>query len=140
MLFRKDGEKTGHTHPFFPAAQLHNASLLKAPPHSGEGGLMTSNTAAAIQERKQPEPRSAFLEVFEKEQDNGSSSFVRYIADQHEPSTERNRQRRESVFTTPFTICIERARYFTESYKETDSHRDLEVRPESNRILRTYYR
>lgn len=83
---------------------------------------------AAIQERKQPEPRSEFLEAFDKEQDNGSSSssrFVRYIADRHEPSTEHNRQRRESVFTTPFTICIERARYFTESYKETEGQLPL---------------
>ncbi len=64
--------------------------------------------------------QSKFIEALEKSLGNGSTDFVRYIADQPQPSTERNRRRREAFFGTQFSICIERARYFTESFKQTE--------------------
>jgi formate C-acetyltransferase len=64
--------------------------------------------------------RSRFIEALEESLTTGSTGFVKHIAAQREPSTERNRNRREAFFTAPFSICIERARYYTESFKQTE--------------------
>jgi pyruvate formate-lyase/glycerol dehydratase family glycyl radical enzyme len=64
--------------------------------------------------------RSRFLAALEEARGNGNTGFVKYIAEQPGPSTARNRKRREAFFNTPFSICIERARSFTESFKATE--------------------
>jgi len=63
---------------------------------------------------------SRFIAALEEAMGNGNTEFVRFIAEQPGPSTERNRRRREAFFHTPFSICVERARYFTESFRETE--------------------
>ena len=64
--------------------------------------------------------RSRFIEALEESLGNGSTDFVKFIAEQTGPSTERNRRRREAFFNTQFSICVERARYFTESFSQTE--------------------
>jgi formate C-acetyltransferase len=61
-----------------------------------------------------------FLAALEEDLKTGGTGFVRSIAQQPGPSTERNRRRREAFFNTPFSICIERARFFTESFRSTE--------------------
>ena len=63
---------------------------------------------------------SKFIAALEKGPGNGSTEFVKLIAEQAEPTTERNRRRRDAFFATPFSICIERARYYTQSFKQTE--------------------
>jgi formate C-acetyltransferase len=49
-----------------------------------------------------------------------SPDFFRHIATQDGPTTERNHRRREAFFRTEFSVCIERARCYTESFKNTE--------------------
>ena len=71
--------------------------------------------------RETPASQSArFIEAMEKGIGNGSLEFAKLIAQHGEPSTERNRLRREAFFDTQFSVCIERARYYTESFKSTE--------------------
>ncbi|NQU07307.1 MAG: formate C-acetyltransferase/glycerol dehydratase family glycyl radical enzyme [Candidatus Abyssubacteria bacterium] len=81
---------------------------------------MTPATKTAQDNTAATSPRSEFIEALEKSPGDGSTDFVRFIAGQPEPSTERNRLRREAFFNTQFSICVERARYFTESFKQTE--------------------
>ena len=70
--------------------------------------------------------RSAeFLKALENGIGNGATDFATLIAEQGEPSTERNRLRREAFFGTQFSICTERARYYTESFKSTEGEPQL---------------
>ncbi|UCD57596.1 MAG: pyruvate formate lyase family protein, partial [Candidatus Hydrogenedentota bacterium] len=64
--------------------------------------------------------RSRFIEALEESLKDARTDFVKYIAERPEPSTERNRRRRDAFFDSPFSICIERARYFTQSFKRTE--------------------
>ncbi|GAB4345467.1 MAG: formate C-acetyltransferase/glycerol dehydratase family glycyl radical enzyme [Candidatus Abyssubacteria bacterium] len=77
-------------------------------------------TTTAKPGRKTENRRSRFIEAFEASFGNGHTDYIKYIAEQDGPSTERNRQRRDAFFNTPFSICIERARYFTESFMQTE--------------------
>jgi len=81
---------------------------------------MTPATKTATDKTTATSPRPDFIEALKKSLGNGSTDFVRFIAEQPQPSTERNRRRREAFFNTQFSICIERARYFTESFKQTE--------------------
>ncbi|MBW1849334.1 MAG: hypothetical protein JRJ27_19910, partial [Deltaproteobacteria bacterium] len=62
----------------------------------------------------------SFINVFDRLTVERINDFIHLIALQGKPSTERNRGRREAFFDTPFSICIERARYYTESFKDTE--------------------
>ncbi len=86
---------------------------------------MTATTTVEWAEGKGTERRSRFLTALEESGGNGNTAFVKWIAEQSGPSTERNRRRREAFFNTPFSICIERARYFTESFEETEGEPQL---------------
>ncbi|MBI5118593.1 hypothetical protein HZA56_19160 [Candidatus Poribacteria bacterium] len=86
--------------------------------------MVTGNT---VSERK-----SRFIEAFEESLANGLTDFVKFIAEQCETSTERNRRRRDVFFNTPFSICIERARYFTDSFKQTEGE------PQALRMAKAY--
>src|SRR5512135_2940007 len=81
---------------------------------------MASSSAVVLRERMTTDRQSVFIESLEKSLMDGSTDFVQFIAGQGEPSTDRNRQRREAFFTVPFSICIERARYFTRSFSRTE--------------------
>ena len=81
---------------------------------------MTTTAQADQKKTSTTTGKSRFIETLEEGLKNGSSDFIRFIAEQSEPSTKLNRQRREAFFTTQFSICIERARYFTESFKQTE--------------------
>ena len=81
---------------------------------------MTPATKTAQDKNTEVSQRSEFIEALEKSMGNGGTDFVRLIAEQAQPSTGRNRKRREAFFNTQFSICIERARYFTESFKQTE--------------------
>lgn len=81
---------------------------------------MTSTRAIARREGKVALRRSKFIEALEKSLDNGRTDFARFIVENQQPTTERNRRRRQAFFDTTFSICIERARYFTESFKQTE--------------------
>ncbi len=81
---------------------------------------MTSTRAIAHEKSKAASGRSKFIEALEKSLDNGSTDFVKFIIENQGPTTERNRRRREAFFDTTFSICIERARYFTDSFKQTE--------------------
>ncbi len=76
--------------------------------------------ATTVEQENMADRRSRFVRALEEGLKNGSTGFVNLIAEQREPSTRRNRQRREAFFNTPFSICIERARYYTESFKQTE--------------------
>ncbi len=97
---------------------------------------MTTTTSKARQAQRALQ-RSAFLEALEMGVDAGDTGFVRLIAEQSGPSTERNRRRREAFFNTPFSICIERARYYTESFRESEGEPQI-IR--MGRALRHYLR
>jgi len=62
----------------------------------------------------------SFINAFDKLMIDRISDFIHLIAIQGKPSTERNRGRREAFFDTPFSICVERARYYTESFTDTE--------------------
>ena len=81
---------------------------------------MTPRSAVAMEKRTGTDRPSLFIESLERSLTKGTADFVGFIADQGEPSTERNRLRREAFFTVPFSICIERARYFTRSFSQTE--------------------
>lgn len=66
-----------------------------------------------------------FVDALEEGMARGTSDFVKIISQQSEPTTLRNRQRRDAFFNAPFSICIERARYFTESFRETEGELPL---------------
>ena len=72
-----------------------------------------------------------FLEAFRQKSDQ-TGDFIRQIAKQSKPSTYRNQQRREAFFTTPFNLCIERAQYYTQSYKRSEGE------PKVIRIAKAY--
>ncbi len=81
---------------------------------------MTATTPVEWDAGKGTAQRSRFLAALEEAAGNGTSAFVKWIAEQPGPSTERNLQRREAFFNTTFSVCIERARYFTESFRATE--------------------
>jgi pyruvate formate-lyase/glycerol dehydratase family glycyl radical enzyme len=81
---------------------------------------MTPQGAPARKETIPADQSSVFIETLGKNLPGGSTDFVNFIAGQGRPSTERNRQRREAFFTVPFSICVERARYYTESFSQTE--------------------
>jgi len=81
---------------------------------------MTATTTITREAGTGTTRRSRFLAALEEAAGSGKTGFVRFIAEQPAPSTERNRKRREAFFDTPFSICIERARSFTESFKATE--------------------
>jgi pyruvate formate-lyase/glycerol dehydratase family glycyl radical enzyme len=61
-----------------------------------------------------------FVKALEESSGNGYVDCIKYIALEPEPSTERNRGRRAAFFDTQFSICTERARYYTESFQRTE--------------------
>jgi len=75
-----------------------------------------------------------FIQALDESFGNGHSDFVKHICERSEPSTERNRLRREAFFNSQFSICIERARYYTESFKQTEGE------PQVIRIAKAYRR
>ena len=75
---------------------------------------MTATPPVAWDTGNQGVERFRFTAALEEARDRGKQGFVQGIAEQPGPSTERNRRRREAFFSTPFSICIERARWFTE--------------------------
>jgi pyruvate formate-lyase/glycerol dehydratase family glycyl radical enzyme len=81
---------------------------------------MISGNALTVKERMGTDRSSIFIESLERSLNEGTTDFVRFIAGQGEPSTEGNRKKREAFFTVPFSICIERARYFTRSFSQTE--------------------
>jgi formate C-acetyltransferase len=81
---------------------------------------MTATSTHEWDAGKGIDPRSGFVFDLEEALERGNAGFVKSIAEQPGPSTERNRRRREAFFNTPFSICIERARCFTESFKQTE--------------------
>ncbi len=81
--------------------------------------------AGAEHESVAYERASEFIDALEEGTTRGKDDFVRIISRQSEPTSARNRQRREAFFSAPFSICIERARYFTESFRETEGELPL---------------
>ncbi len=81
---------------------------------------MDTATVEGLHNTQSRDQFTGFLESLKNRQINGETEFIKQIVGNRKPSTLRNRLRRESVFTTPFSICIERARYFTQSYQKTE--------------------
>lgn len=81
---------------------------------------MTANPTVEWSPGKAGTQPPRFLAALEEGLQRGNTDFVKGIAEQPGPSTERNRRRREAFFRTPFSICIERARAFTESFRATE--------------------
>ena len=78
-----------------------------------------TEASSTSRSKSRDEIQASFIEAFSRTKSD-KDDFVNLIADQRHPSTHRNQQRREAFFTTPFHLCIERARYYTQSNKETE--------------------
>ncbi|RJP20708.1 MAG: hypothetical protein C4520_11165 [Candidatus Abyssobacteria bacterium SURF_5] len=81
---------------------------------------MTSTISTRKKSDESRVGETRFIRALAESGGNGNTSHIKYIASESGPSTEINRRRREAFFNTQFSICIERARYYTQSFRETE--------------------